>query len=808
MEIPVDAYEKLGEFYLGRTYDLKKDEMLDDLVLYDSKDLTTHAVCVGMTGSGKTGLCISLLEEAMLDGIPALIIDPKGDIPNLMLTFPNLSPDEFLPWINVDDARKKNLSPEEFAAKQADLWKNGLAGWGEGPDRIRRLREAADIAIYTPGSEAGVPVSILSSFAPPSQEVLDDRDLLTDRISSTVTGLLGLLGIDADPLRSREHILISNLLEHAWAGSRTMDLGSLIQGIQTPPLDRIGVMDVDSFFPAKERFELAMSLNNLLASPGFETWMSGTPIDIDKMLYDDSGKPRVAILSIAHLSEAERMFFVSLILNETLSWIRSKPGTTSLRALLYIDEIFGYMPPVANPPSKQPLLTLLKQARAFGLGVVLATQNPVDLDYKGLSNTGTWFIGRLQTERDKMRVLEGLEGASGGGEFDRGQMERVLAGLGKRVFLMHNVHEPAPEIFHTRWAMSYLRGPLTRAQIKTLMEDRRAPRPAATASVERSMTAEGSAMPPETTASAEASARTSRPVLPPDITQRFLPHDGTGPVHYEPEIIGVASVHFEDRKSGVSADRSVTLLARVDEGSATPVDWADAERIDLDDDSLRLDEAEDASFAELPAEAGKAPEYRTWEKALDDWLYREERLQLLVHPGLDITSEPGESERAFRIRLRDAGREERDRQIEDLREKYERKLKTAAERVRKAEQKVEREEEQASAQRMNTYMSIGTTVLSALLGRKKMSRSTMGRASTTIRTMSRSTKERQDVERALEDLSTREEDLRELERELEEEVDNLKERLDPDSSNLETIEVKPRRTDVNVRLVALAWVPA
>ncbi len=312
MDIPVEAYEKMGEFYLGRSYDLEKREMLDDLLLYDSKDLTTHAVCVGMTGSGKTGLCISLLEEAIIDGIPALIIDPKGDIPNLMLTFPNLSPDEFLPWINIDDARKKNLSPEEFAAKQADLWKNGLASWGEGPDRVRKLRDAADVTIYTPGSEAGVPVSILSSFAPPSEQVREDRDLMNDRISSTATGLLGLLGIDADPLRSREHILISNLLENAWNDGLTLDLGSLIQAIQTPPFERIGVMNLDSFFPPKERFELAMALNNLLASPGFETWMKGVPIDIDKMLYDDSGKPRVAILSIAHLSEAERMFFVSL----------------------------------------------------------------------------------------------------------------------------------------------------------------------------------------------------------------------------------------------------------------------------------------------------------------------------------------------------------------------------------------------------------------------------------------------------------------------------------------------------------------
>jgi hypothetical protein len=796
MDIPVEAYEKLGEFYLGRSYDLEKREMLDDLLLYDSKDLTTHAVCVGMTGSGKTGLCISLLEEAIIDGIPALIIDPKGDIPNLMLTFPNLSPEEFLPWINIDDARKKNLSPEEFAAKQADLWKNGLASWGEGPDRVRKLRDAADVTIYTPGSEAGVPVSILSSFAPPSEQVREDRDLLNDRISSTATGLLGLLGIDADPLRSREHILISNLLENAWNDGLTLDLGSLIQAIQTPPFERIGVMNLDSFFPPKDRFELAMALNNLLASPGFETWMKGVPIDIDKMLYDDSGKPRVAILSIAHLSEAERMFFVSLLLNETLSWIRTKPGTTSLRALLYIDEIFGYMPPVANPPSKKPLLTLLKQARAYGLGVVLATQNPVDLDYKGLSNTGTWFIGRLQTERDKMRVLEGLEGASGGGEFDRGEMERVLAGLGKRVFLMHNVHEPAPEIFHTRWAMSYLRGPMTRTQIKSLMQDR--PITVTATTTERTRLSSKASAP---------SVTQSRPVVPPDVTQRFLPFAGSGATHYEPRVIGTASVHFQDTKHDIEADREIALLAEIRAGAVSPVEWEDAERVDIDVDRLRTEPDKNASFGDLPSEAQKARDYASWEKDLADWLYREERVMSFLHPGLGVASSPDESERDFRIRLRDVGREERDKQIEELRGKYERKITTAAERIRKAEQKVDREQEQAESVKMSNYVNIGTTVLSALLGRKAISRSSIGRASTTVRGMSRTSQEKQDVERALEDLSARQEALDDLEKELEQEIEDLKERLDPEMGRLETFELKPRRTDVDVHFVALAWVP-
>ncbi len=795
MDIKTDTYEKLGEFYLGREYDLKAGEMGDELVLYDSKDLTTHAVCVGMTGSGKTGLCVSLLEEAIIDGIPAIVIDPKGDIPNLMLTFPELSAEEFRPWINADDARKKGLSPDEFAQKQAELWKNGLASWGEGPERIRKLRDAADISIYTPGSEAGIPVSILSSFAPPSEETIDDRDLFGERIASTATGLLGLLGIDADPIKSREHILLSNLLEEAWKRGDTLDLGSLIQMIQTPPFDRIGVMDIDSFFPPKDRFDLAMSLNNLLASPGFEAWMTGTPLDIDSMLYDPSGKPRVAIFSIAHLSEAERMFFVSLLLTETLSWIRSKPGTTSLRALLYIDEIFGYMPPVANPPSKQPLLTLLKQARAFGLGVVLATQNPVDLDYKGLSNTGTWFIGRLQTERDKMRVLEGLEGASAGGDFDKGAMERVLAGLGKRVFLLHNVHEREPVIFHTRWAMSYLRGPLTRSQIKTLMEGKRAVAPAAgtpmAAAVERG-------------AKKTSAVGQQRPVIPPEIQEFYLPPNPDGG-SYLPLVIGAASVHFQDRKKTVSVTRDVAFIASIDDGAVTPVDWANAERVDIDIDRLRREPPDGAEFHDVPSAAFKADNFDDWEKEFDDFLYRQERLELFEHPLLGLSSEPGETERDFRIRLRDVGREARDRQVEELREKYGTKLKRAAERVRKAEQKVEREEEQAESAKMSTYVNIGTTVLSALLGRKAISRSSVGRASTTMRGMSRSSKEKQDVERAEEDLEMRLEELAELERELEQDITELEESLDPDFAELETKVLKPRRTDIDVKLVALLW---
>ena len=456
----MEDFEKLGVFYLGRPYDMKKKQPKSGLLLYDSKDLATHAVCVGMTGSGKTGLCIALLEEATIDGVPSIIIDPKGDLTNLLLTFPDLKPSDFAPWVNEEEAQKKSLSPEEYAAQQSELWKKGLAEWGQDGARIKRLRDAADFRIYTPGSSAGIPVSILNSFAAPPPAIRDDNELMRERINTTVASLLGLLAIDADPIKSREHILISNIFGKAWPAGTDLDIAALIQQIQSPPFAKLGVLDLESFFPAKERFELAMLLNNLLAAPGFSNWLEGEPLDIQQILHTSEGKPRVAIFSIAHLNDAERMFFVSLLLNQTLGWMRTCSGTTSLRAILYMDEIFGYFPPVANPPSKLPLLTLLKQGRAFGLGVVLVTQNPADLDYKGLSNTGTWFIGRLQTDRDKARVIEGLEGvaAGTGQEFDHQKMEQTIAGLSNRVFLLNNVHEDATEIFESRWAISYLYG--------------------------------------------------------------------------------------------------------------------------------------------------------------------------------------------------------------------------------------------------------------------------------------------------------------------------------------------------------------
>ena len=607
-------YEKLGQFYLGREYDLeKKTSVGKNLVLYDSKDLVTHAIVVGMTGSGKTGLCIDLIEEAAIDGVPAIAIDPKGDLTNLLLTFPDLRPEDFRPWINDEDAARRGVSPDEYAKQEAVTWRTGLASWDQDGERIRRLKGAADFVIYTPGSSAGVPVSIVRSFAAPAAALRDDTELFRERVATTATSLLALVGIAADPIKSREHILLSTLFTAAWGAGQDLDLEKLVDQVQTPPMARIGALDLEKFYSGKDREELALRINGLIAAPGFAAWLQGEALDVGAFYRTPSGKPRVSIFSIAHLSDAERMFFVALLLNEIYGWIRTQSGTTSLRAILYMDEIFGFFPPVAEPPSKRPMLSLLKQARAFGLGVVLATQNPVDLDYKGLANTGTWFLGRLQTDRDKQRVLEGLEGAAAtqSASFDRKAMGELLAGLTNRVFLMNNVHEDAPVVLESRWAMSYLRGPLTREQIKTLMKDRRA-EPAATPAAQ--------------------GARTTR-----------------------------------------------------------------------------ADEDQQA-------------------------------------------------------------REKRDASIEALRRQYAPKIHQAEEKARHAQQVVEREEGQLRGAGLQTAVSAGATILTAIFGRKKLSYSTIGRGTTTARGAARAMQQREDIERAKENLTAAQQELDELNAELEEKI--------------------------------------
>ena len=795
-------FEKLGTFYLGREFDPRKKKQ-GGLLLYDSKDLVTHAVCLGMTGSGKTGLCLALLEEAAIDGVPAILIDPKGDLANLLLTFPDLRGDDFLPWINEEDAQKKGLAPKAFADQQAKFWQDGLAQWGEDGERIRRLRQAADFRIYTPGSSAGIPVSIMKSFEAPAPVVLEDSELLQERINTTVTSLLGLVGIEADPIQSREHILLSTVLGSAWKAGKGLDLAGLIQGVQAPPVNKIGVLDLESFYPSKDRFELVMRLNNLLAAPGFGAWLEGEPLDIAGFLHGAGGKPRMSIFSIAHLNDAERMFFVSLLLTQVLGWMRAQSGTTSLRAILYMDEIFGFFPPVANPPSKTPLLTLLKQARAFGLGVVLTTQNPVDLDYKGLSNAGTWFIGRLQTDRDKARVVEALVGTVAlDKELDRSKVEQLIGSLENRVFLMYNTHEDAPVVFQVRWAMSYLRGPLTRNQIKTLMDPVKAASPAAAPPATRAAVAASAA--PLAAAGAGSSGL---PAMPPEIAQYFLPVRGAaqGGVVYRPAVLGAASINFADAKLKVDVTQKLVYLTPFTE-AAIPVSWENAEEAGITPAELQKVPVAEARFVELPAAGLKAKSYAGWEKEFGAWLAANQSLSLMHSPERKMVSNPGESESEFRARLQLAGREARDQDSEALRKKYAPRMAVLEERKRKAQQAVDREAEQAKDSQLQTAISVGSTLLGAFVGRRGLS-STVGRATTAARGASRALREQQDIGRAKETVQAIDQQLADLEAEFKAELDGLGPGGEATTEALQTLQIKPKKSGIGVQLLTLAWAP-
>jgi hypothetical protein len=782
-------YEKLGAFYLGKRFDLAAGERTDDIILYDSRDLTTHAVIIGMTGSGKTGLGIGLLEEALIDNIPVIAIDPKGDLPNLLLTFPELRPSDFRPWINEQEGINQGLSPDEFAAAQAELWKNGLARWGQDGERIRRLRENVSFSVYTPGSSAGRPINILRSFAPPPKEVRDDSDLWRDTIRSTTTSLLTLIGVDADPLTSREHILIANILEDVWSDDRAIDLPGLIRAIQNPPFDRLGVLDLQSFFPQNDRFALSMRLNNLLASPGFAAWLEGEPLDISSLLYGEGGRPRASIFSIAHLPDAERMFFVSMLLNRIVGWMRTQPGTNSLRAILYIDEVFGYLPPVANPASKQPLLTLLKQARAFGLGVVVATQNPVDLDYKGLSNAGTWFLGRLQTERDKARVLDGLDSAAGGG-IPRSEIDTLLSSVGKRVFLLHSVHETAPVLFETRWVMSYLRGPMTREQIRQLQ-------PAAPPSTAASSPHEP--LPP--------TAATTPPVIPPGIDVWYVAPSGTGRgVQYAPALLARCSVHYTSTRHGVDATERLALVAPFAEGPEV-IDWSSAETAGFQASDLRSAPESDAVFEPLPPDAARAANYTKWKKDLERTIRQQHPLIIHQHKATKLSSDPGESEAEFRARVAQKMRELRDMETTKLRRKYEARFRTLESRLQRADQAVDRQKAQAKHKKLDTAVSFGTAILGAVLGRKQVSVTNASRVGTAVRKAGGIGKTAREVEHARERRETVQSELQKLQDDLENEVAALEGTLDPALIELDEVSIRATSTNIDVQLFGLAWLP-
>ena len=796
----MQGYEKLGVFYLGRLCDAATRRPLEQPLLYDAKDLTTHALCVGMTGSGKTGLGIALLEEAAIDGIPAIIVDPKGDLGNLLLTFPDLAVNDFETWLDPAEAARQGCSTAELAQQTADRWRQGLADDGQTPERIARFREAVDVALYTPASNSGLPLAAMKSFRVPDRAVLDDDERRQAAVNNAAAGLLALLGMDADPLRSREQILLANLFEHTWRSGQSLELPELVRMIQSPPMARIGVVDLESFFPAKQRVELAMQLNNLLASPGFALWMRGEPLDIQRLLWTAAGKPRLSIVSIAHLSDAERMFFVTLLLSELTAWMRVQPGTASLRAVFYMDEIFGYFPPGRNPPSKTPMLTLLKQARAYGLGIVLATQNPVDLDYKGLANCGTWFLGRLQTERDKLRVLDGLEGAAGqlGKAFDRASIDRLLSGLTTRLFLMNDIHEDQPVVFQSRWTLSFLRGPLSRDEIARLTKARQ---PA---------TALGPGVAVSSPPIAVQPSSAQRPVLPPEVIERFVPLRDQPPpgktAIYRPYVYGAAKIHFAQAATAVDLWKEVILLVPAEHEIDREL-WQQA--CITAGETLELEDQPEAAiaFGELPPQLGRAKTYRELAAALKDFLYRQQKLSIWKCAGLKQVSQPAESEADFRARLAHAARERRDAAVEKLRRKYAPKLAALAEQLRKAEARVEKEKSQSTMQVVNTGISLLSTAVGAMFGRKLTSATNVNRAASSVRQAAKIARERQDVEQATASAEAIQERLDALNQEFEQETSQLQAAANADQIEVEEVSIAPRKADISVSLVALVWQP-
>ncbi len=784
------AYEKLGLFYLGKELPIGEQASTGLPLLYKSKNLTTHGVIIGMTGSGKTGLGIGLIEEAIMDEVPSIIIDPKGDMANLLLTFPALDPADFEPWIDPAEASRKNLSVAQMAEKTASDWRQGLESWGQSGERIGRMRAKSTVTVYTPGSSAGIPVSIMASFAAPAEDALQDQDSLNALVGSTATSLLALVDIDGDPLTSREHILISSILLHHWRKGEDLSLETLIGAIVNPPFDKVGVFGLSSFFPQADRMKLAMLLNNVIASPSFGSWLQGQPLDIQKILYGEDGRPHTAIFSIAHLSETERMFFVTLLLNAMIGWMRRQQGTSSLKALLYMDEIFGYFPPTTNPPSKKPMLLLLKQARAYGIGVVLATQNPVDLDYKGLSNIGTWFVGRLQTTQDQDRVLEGIVGASDGA-LNRPLVRELLSDMKGRQFLLTSAHLDEPLLFETRWVMSYLKGPISLQDIDRLVEDR--PRAADEAEPVRGPGGQPGAL------------LSSPPILAEGIDQRYhLLNVYAEDFGFEPWLAATASVRFYNASRNIDELTQVNVRLSLDESFDAP-DWQDAEPSEAELESCPESAPEGSSFQPLPQIFSALKNFKGWEKDLANHLYQTQRLHLLRVPSLKMESRPGETEAEFQVRIADRLREDKEAAVEKLAGKFQVKKERLAMKLDSAYAKLEKEESDVSTKTTDTIISFGTAVLGAFMGRKRLSSTTMTRTASGIRKAGRIGKEKDDVRRAEELVARLEQELEELESEQSQALEELADSYNPALVETETFAVKPRRSDIFDVRVCLLW---
>jgi hypothetical protein len=812
-----------GKFYLGRIYDTKAGKTTDQPLLYDPDDLTTHAVVVGMTGSGKTGLCIDMLEEAALAGVPALMIDPKGDITNALLHFPNLAPKDFEPWINPDIARRDNKTIEQAASEAAELWKNGLADWDITPQRISDLQKAAHFAIYTPGSDSGIPVSILASLEAPEIPWDDNREMLREKISATVTALLGLVGYqDIDPVRSREHILLANIFEHAWSQNRDLNLSELILQTQTPPFDKLGVFDVNAFFPQKDRSELAMALNNILAAPAFQSWIEGQPLDISALLFAPDGRPRHSVFYIAHLSDAERMFFVTLLYSAVETWMRAQAGTSSLRAIIYFDEILGFAPPLGNPPSKQPILRMMKQARAFGVGQVLVTQNPVDLDYKGLSNAGSWFVGKLQTDQDKQRLLDGLDSALSG-SLNRSDYDRLISTLGKRVFLLHNVHEKKPLVFQTRWAMNYLTGPLTRTQIPDLNRMVGAGiSPPVEASTGKPQALHEFQAIPVKKESQEAQATgflRTRPAAPSGVNTYFLPNNQTlsqalkaanrsmpGKIDqqtlvYQPQLLGMADVRFLNRKYNLDTNLKVTILVENPDRRGA-LRWEDhiASAVNLAE--LERDATSQAAFAMLEAPLTDAKLMGSIEKDFLDWVYRTAQVTVKANEALKVYAGPEVSSAEFRKMCTEQAHQAKADEEKKTTGTFDRKIDAIKTKLVREERELREDEAEHSQRKLEELGTHAENIFGLFTGRRSSRR-----LSSSMSKHRMTSKAKADIEESEDVIEEYKKQIAELEKEKATALEDINQRWGEIANQESEIPVTPYKKDILLDAFGVVWMP-
>jgi len=783
-------YEQMDLFYLGREIDPDSGKTTPVPLLYKNRYLTTHGVILGMTGSGKTGLGIALLEEAALDRIPAIIIDPKGDMANLLLSFPELAPDDFAPWVDPDKARQKSISTEELAEETARTWQDGLAGWDQDGQRIARMHEHADFRVYTPGSTVGEPVSALGSLQAPPSEVRDDEEVLAGMVNAAVSSLLVLVGIKADPLKSRQHILLASILLHYWRLGEDLDLESLIASVVKPPFDRVGVFPMESFYDRGERMELAMQLNNILASPSFTAWSRGNPLDIDAFLYARGGKPCQSIFSIAHLSDEERMFFVTLLLGRLLGWMRRQQGASGLRCLLYMDEIFGFFPPNANPPAKKAMLLLLKQARAFGLGIVLSTQNPVDLDYKGLANIGTWFIGRLQTRQDQDRVLAGIAGST---SFDRARLRGLLANMRGRTFLLSSTHLDEPVLFETRWVLSYLKGPLSLQDIGKLSRqtEEEAPREE----------------PGPVPISEDQQTSSAPPLLPASLGQYFVPAPvPMESITYHPWLTGSCMVRFYNQKRNIDQQEQVCLRLPA-AAPATDFPWTDGGPCPVSLDLCVTTPGPEAAFVQVSSVLFERKAVTALKKEFADYLYHNRKLELLRVPALKLEARPGESEEQFYQRRAVMLREKKEAEVRKIEQRYEKKQYQLQVRLEKALARLEKEKGDVKARGVDTALSFGVALFGALFGRKGVSVTSVSRSARGVRSAGRLIKEKGDVERARQEIARLEDALNSLALDLQEEMARIDARFAPEKYPAETFTLTPRRSDIFAVELALVWEP-